>query len=154
MKHISEFINNQFFEALKINSKSKVNTDSGLRDLSDIKYISLHELSYKSPTEESRDWDKAEMYFKKKSKPERLVNSIKDRNKLIRRWFIYVALGWDEATKVFKDEIIKREYYDEDTLDKYVLQRYNMIGNPSTPIAKERTENYQKYLEINNVKYQ
>ena len=150
MKQIITFIN----EKLKINSNSKVNTDSGLRDLSDIKSKSFWELSYKSTGEESRDWAKAEGYFKKKSKPERLVNSIKDRNKLIRRWYIFVAIGWEEAYQVFRNEIVNRGYYTEDELDKYILDRYNRVKIVSSTLAKERTENYKNYLEVNNVKYQ
>jgi len=150
MKQIITFIN----EKLKINSNSKVNTDSGLRDLSDIKSRSFWELSYKSPSEESRDWSKAEGYFKKKSKPERLVNSIKDRNKLVRRWSIFVSIGWEEAYQVFRNEIVNRGYYTEDELDKYILDRYNKVKGFSTTLAKERTENYKNYLEVNNVKYQ
>lgn len=141
-------------EKLKIGSKSKVNTDSGLRDLSDKELKTLPEIYYKSPAEESRDWTKAEEYMNKKSKPQRLVNSIKDRNKLVRRWFIYVALGWEEASQVFRDEIIKRSYYNEDQLDGYILKRYNSCKNSTGDIAKKRAENYQKYLEINNVKHQ
>jgi len=141
-------------EKLKIGSQSKINTDKGLRDLSDVEDGHFFELHYKSPSEESRDWAKAEEYFNKKSKPERLVNSIKDRNKLVRRWFIYVALGWEDAYQVFRSEIVKRSYYTEDELDKYILKRYNSCKNSTGNIAKQRAENYQKYLEINNVKYQ
>ena len=150
MKQIITFIN----EKLKIGSKSKVNTNLGLRDLSDVKDGRFFELNYKSPSEESRDWNKAAEYFRKKSKPERLVNSIKDRNKLVRRWLIYVQLGWEEAYQVFRDEIIKRGYHNEDELDKYILNRYNSCKNSTHTIAKTRAENYQKYLEMNNVKYQ
>lgn len=149
MKQIISFIN----EKLKINSQSKVNTDSGLRDLSDIKTKHFYELNYRSPSEESRDWAKAEEYFKKKSKPERLVNSIKDRNKLVRRWIIYVVLGWEEAYQVFRNEIVNRGYYTEDELDKYILDRYNKVKSFSTTLAKEREQNYKNYLDVNNVKY-
>ena len=143
---------NYLTEKLKIGSQSKVNTSKDLRDLSDVEVGNFFELRYKSPSEERRDWAKAEEYFNKKSKPERLVNSIKDRNKLVRRWFIYVIKGWEDAYQVFRDEIIKRGYYDEDKLDKYILNRYNMLKNHSSKMEKT-LENYEKYLEINNVKY-
>ena len=141
-------------EKLKIGSQSKVNTDEELRDLSNINKKSLSELVYKSPAEEDRDWNKAEEYFNKKSNPQRLVNSIKDRTKLIRRWFIYVALGWEEAAQIFREEIIKRGYYTEDELDSYILSKYNECKSYTSSLAKERTENYKNYLERNNVKYQ
>lgn len=140
-------------EKLKIGSQSKVNTEKGLRDLSDVEDGHFFELRYKSPSEESRDWAKAEEYFNKKSKPERLVNSIKDRNKLVRRWFIYVMKGWEDAYQVFRSEIVKRGYYTENELDKHILNRYNKLKNGSAKMEKT-LENYEKYLEINNVKYQ
>ena len=144
---------NYLTEKLKIGSQSKVNTDKDLRDLSDVEDGNFFELYYKSPSEESRDWAKAEEYFNKKSKPERLVNSIKDRNKLVRRWFIYVMKGWEDAYQVFRGEIVKRGYYTEDELDKYILNRYNKLKSGSVKMEKT-LEHYEKYLEMNNVKYQ
>lgn len=143
---------NYLTEKLKIGSQSKVNTDKDLRDLSDVEDGNFFELHYKSPSEERRDWAKAEEYFNKKSKPERLVNSIKDRSKLVRRWFIYVMKGWEDAYQVFRDEIVKRGYYTEDKLDKHILNRYNMLKSHSSKMEKT-LENYEKYLEINNVKH-
>ena len=82
-----------------------------------------------------------------------MVNSIKDRNKLVRRWIIYVVLGWEEAYQVFRNEIVNRGYYTEDELDKYILDRYNKVKSFSTTLAKEREQNYKNYLDVNNVKY-
>lgn len=153
MKHITEFIDNQFFEVLKINSKSKVNTDNGLRDLSDVKFKAFWEISFKTPSMEHNEWNKVNEYFKKKSNPTRLVNSIKDRAKLVRRWWMFVSLGWEEAGQVFRSEIVKRGYYTEDELDKQILNRYENLKRNSSKMTNT-IEHYEKYLEINNVKYQ
>jgi len=162
MKSIISFIS----EKLTVNSKTKVNTDKGLRDLSNVeirtlgplgsisKYhgANLPELYYKSPTEESKDWDKAKKYFDKKSKPSTLVNTIKTESKLVRRWFIYVRLGWEEAFQTFREEIDKRGYYTVDELDKYILLNYNYYKK-SISNRTDTIEAFEKYLEINNVKY-
>ena len=153
MKHITEFIDNQFFEVLKINSKSKVNTDNGLRDLSDVKFKAFWEISFKTPSMEHTEWAKVQQYFDKKSNPTRLVNSIKDRAKLVRRWWMFVSLGWEEAGQVFRSEIVKRGYYTEDELDKQILNRYEFLKSHSSKLSNT-IEHYEKYLEINNVKYQ
>lgn len=149
MKQIITFIN----EKLKIGSKSKVNTDSGLRDLSDVKFKAFWEISFKTPSMEHNEWNKVDEYFKKKSNPTRLVNSIKDRAKLVRRWWMFVSLGWEEAGQVFRSEIVKRGYYTEDELDKQILNRYENLKRNSSKL-NNTIEHYEKYLEINNVKYQ
>ena len=149
MKQIITFIN----EKLKIGSKSKVNTDSGLRDLSDVKFKAFWEISFKTSSMEHNEWNKVDEYFKKKSNPTRLVNSIKDRAKLVRRWWMFVSLGWEEAGQVFRSEIVKRGYYTEDELDKQILNRYENLKRNSSKLTNT-IEHYEKYLEINNVKYQ
>jgi len=140
-------------EKLKIGSKSKVNTDSGLRDLSDVKFKAFWELSFKTPSMEHNEWNKVNQYFNKKSNPQRLVNSIKTRDKLVRRWWMFVSLGWEEAGQVFRSEIVKRGYYTEDELDKQILNRYENLKRNSSKLTNT-IEHYEKYLEINNVKYQ
>jgi hypothetical protein len=140
-------------EKLKIGSKSKVNTDNGLRDLSDVKFKAFWEISFKTPSMEHNEWNKVNEYFKKKSNPTRLVNSIKDRAKLVRRWWMFVSLGWEEAGQVFRSEIVKRGYYTEDELDKQILNRYENLKRNSSKL-NNTIEHYEKYLEINNVKYQ
>ena len=140
-------------EKLKIGSKSKVNTDSGLRDLSDVKFKAFWEISFKTPSVEHNEWTKVQQYFDKKSNPTRLVNSIKDRAKLVRRWWMFVSLGWEEAGQVFRSEIVKRGYYTEDELDKQILNRYENLKRNSSKLTNTM-EHYEKYLEINNVKYQ
>ena len=140
-------------EKLKIGSQSKVNTDNGLRDLSDVKFKAFWEISFKSPSVEHNEWTKVQQYFDKKSNPTRLVNSIKDRAKLVRRWWMFVSLGWEEAGQVFRSEIVKRGYYTEDELDKQILNRYETLKRNSSKLINT-IEHYEKYLEINNVKYQ
>ena len=140
-------------EKLKIGSQSKVNTDKGLRDLSDVKFKAFWEISFKTPSMEHNEWNKVNQYFNKKSNPQRLVNSIKTRDKLVRRWWMFVSLGWEEAGQVFRSEIVKRGYYTEDELDKQILNRYENLKRNSSKLTNT-IEHYEKYLEINNVKYQ
>lgn len=160
MKSIILFIS----EKLTVNSKTKVNTDKGLRDLSDVEVKGINssnnyhgekllELYYKSIGEENKDWNKAKMYYDKKSKPTTLVNSIKTKDKLIRRWYIYVEMGWEDAFQTFREEIDKREYYTVDELDKFILLIYNYYKR-SMSHRTDMIEAFEKYLEINNVKYQ
>lgn len=47
------------------------------------------------------DIAKMKGYMEKGSKPDRLKNSIKDNDKLIRRWLAAKILGWDEADHTF-----------------------------------------------------
>jgi len=62
-------------------------------------------------------------------------------------------LGWEEAGQVFRSEIVKRGYYTEDELDKQILNRYENLKRNSSKL-NNTIEHYEKYLEINNVKYQ
>ena len=147
MNNIKEYI----IEKLKIGSKSKINTDTDLRDLSHVKFHAFWETTFKTPKMEQDEWDKVNQYFNKKSNPQRLVNSIKDRAKLVRRWWMFTYIGWEEAAQIFRNEIIDRKYYNADELDKCILDKYEFLKRNS-PNSKT-IENYEKYLEINNVKY-
>ena len=149
MKNIKNFI----LEKLKINHASKVNDTSGLRDLSStsIPNALQNDMYTKTPGEESTHYNKMEAYKKKGSKPIRLLNSIKDRKKLVYRWYVAIVINWLECAKVFRQGIIDRGYYNEDELDAYVLKRYNSsLKNSKVPNVKEAVE---KYLQEYNVKF-
>lgn len=149
MKQFIDYIT----EKLKINHSSKVNDNSGLRDLSSITVPQelLRDMTTKTPSEENAHYNKMEAYKKKGSKPIRLLNSIKDRKKLVYRWYVAIVLNWLECAKVFKQGIIDRGYYNEDELDAYILKRYNSyLKNSRVPNVTEAVE---KYLQEYNVKF-
>ena len=143
MRQLVSFIQ----EKLKIGSKSKVNnfkkyTDDEIDELlkkysrNDVPQGLKTDIYYKTPGEEWRHREKMEGYYKKGSKPERLVASIKNREKMIKRWDIAMNMEWDDAAEVFKDEIIKRGYYTEDELFAYIVV-FKVKSNP---------DKYKKYL--------
>ena len=89
------------------------NVDSGLRS----------DLYYNSPAVYNSHLNKMKGYMDKGSKPERLVATIKNKEKLIKRWDCAMILGWLDAANVFKEEIIKRRYYDNDELMAYIVAK-------------------------------
>ena len=50
-------------------------------------------------------------YHTRHSKPERLVNSIKDNEKLVRRFAVAVNMKWDEAIDEFGKALADRGIY-------------------------------------------
>lgn len=129
MKSIIEFIN----EKLHIGSfkKPKELTNDEINDILD-KYNNIgvnptlrRELTFKTPTDEATHTNKMEGYMKKGSKPERLVNSIKDKEKLLKRWNVAMDLGWKEAADIFKQAIIDRGYYTDEELMTWICRKVN-----------------------------
>lgn len=124
MKSIIEFIN----EKLHIGSfkKPKELSDDEIQDILD-KYANIgvnpnlrHDLTSK-PT--GSHYMKMEGYKKKGSKPERLVSSIKDKEKLINRWNAAIDLDWKEAEEVFRQAIIDRGYYTDEELMTWICRK-------------------------------
>ena len=74
------------------------------------------------------DYDKMHDYFSKGSKPIRLVNSIKDRSKLERRFSVAIEMGWDDAINEFGKALIEREKYDENSIIAYIYKRFKGNG--------------------------
>ena len=142
MKSIINFIS----ERLQIGGSTKVVTpkkwtDTEIDDLID-KYngIGMNPqlrslLNHKTPQSQWTHYQKMEGYMKKGSKPERLVKSIKDKEKLIKRWQCGMDLGWKEAADTFKKEIIDRGYFTEEELMTHV-----------TRLVKANREKYRKIL--------
>jgi len=73
---------------------------------------------------EPSDWPKMQGYYKKGSKPERLVNSIKDDHKLLRRFATAIDMKWDDAVNVFGHAIIDRNIWNKDEVILYISKRY------------------------------
>lgn len=143
MKNIIAFIT----EGLKIGSRSKVNnfkeySDAEIDDLldkytrNDIPQQLKNEVYYNGVNNKWNHIKKMEYYHNKGSKPERLVSSIKDKDKLIKRWLAAMDIDWKEAADIFKDEIVKRGYYNDEDLFLFVL----------IFLVKNNKEKYKKFL--------
>lgn len=78
---------------------------------------------------ERSDFDKMRNYRAKGSDPERLVNSIKDHQKLIARWGVAIMIGWTEAAEVF---------------EKKIRQKYLLYGSNFKKV-KDAFENKEPY---------
>ena len=128
MKHLNIFLT----EKLTLNKTSQA--DATLLDLAqnkdfidDLKSQNIKPLRIpypKSPSEGWRDEGKMQMYFKKGSKPKVLVNSIKDNNKLLRRFSIAVKMKWDECIEVFGEAIIDRKLALKELVILYIAENY------------------------------
>ena len=123
MRSIVKFIN----EKLHIGQfkKEQELSDTEVEDLKDkLKNVNINGLvSDLSMTDAVKQKHKTKMegYFNKGSKPDRLVSTIKDKQKLIARWREAIYLEWDQAVKVFTNEIINRNYYTKEQLQKYII---------------------------------
>lgn len=100
-----------------------------------------------TPSKEQAHYDKMEAYKKKGSDPKRLAKSIKDKTKLINRWYVAIMINWIDCAVLFRDEIINRGYATEDELDVHILNKYN------NPMGRAR-ESIEEYLDEINVKYE
>lgn len=132
MKHINIFLT----EKLTLNKTAQA--DATLLELAqdkdfidNIKSQNIKPLRIpypKVPSEGWRDEGKMQVYFKKGSKPTVLANSIKDNNKLLRRFSIAVKMKWDECIEVFGEAIISRKVYSDENLKEeiilYIAQNY------------------------------
>ena len=78
-----------------------------------------------TPGQEQAHRNKMENYKNKGSDPKRLVKSIKDKIKLINRWYVAIVINWIDCAVVFRDEIVNRGIATEDELDVFILNIYN-----------------------------
>lgn len=99
-----------------------------------------------TPSKEQAHYDKMEAYKKKGSNPKRLAKSIKDKTKLINRWYVAISINWIDCAILFRDEIVDRGYATEDELDVFILNKYNSGMGPAK-------ESFEEYLDEINVKY-
>ena len=131
-------------EKLVINKNTKVKKELSEDEVDDLikKYdhnigLSLYyDLKFKSQTAEMANKNKMKYYMDKGSKPERLVATIKNKEKLIKRWNAAMDLEWVDAANVFKEEIIKRGYYDNNELMSHIVSK-----------VKRNREKYKVFLQ-------
>lgn len=140
MKQIIEFLK----EGLKINKNIKIDNKEH-KDYSNIEvpgnlYLYLH---FKDSKDRLKHYNKMQGYYKKGSKPSRLVNSIKEKEKLLKRWYFTIILGWEDAFIEFKDAIIDRGYATEDQLRAFI-QKYMIDKEKDQEVKNE----YEKYLTL------
>lgn len=64
------------------------------------------------------DYDKMKEYLEKKSNPERLVGSIKDKGKLVRRWLVAREMGWGDAEETFHKAIVDRKILSNEDMNR------------------------------------
>lgn len=120
---------------------------------SSIKHF-FYELHFvKTPGIEYTDELRMRRYKSTNSNPKRLVNSINDNNKLVRRWLWAVYLKWDDAIYTFGSEIDKRLSNKGITLDflhSYIL--WNYLKNKANNFSF-RTNAYEHYLDLYNIEH-
>lgn len=98
---------NYIMEKLHLDKGTEIKDFTGVKDI---------RISWPEP----KDYQKMRDYKAKGSKPERLVNSIKDRGKLERRFRVAIEMKWQDAITVFGDALVDRNYFSRDEVDKYI----------------------------------
>lgn len=71
-----------------------------------------------------KDMQKMRDYKAKGSKPERLVATIKDNDKLERRFIASIDLRWEDAIDVFGQALIDRNIHPEEDVLIYIKRNY------------------------------
>lgn len=108
MKNFGEYI----LEKLKIDKNIEKQVEDPFATVKDI-YL---------PPVQKADRDKMNAYRSKGSKPLTLVHTIKDREKLLRRFRVALEMGWDSAVREFANGIVNRGYYTRDEINKYIAK--------------------------------
>ena len=132
-------------EALKVNSKSKVNQKRELDPNADIDYLES-EIYFRNISDENK-YRHYVQRRKEKNDYKSMLKTSSQRN-LITWWYFAIVFGWEDGYEALKEEIIKRNSYDEDELDTYVLKRYYKLRG-----FENTLKNMEKYFETYNIKY-
>lgn len=155
MKNLLEYIT----EKMVFNSK---NTNNKLREIDLTSLSSTHDniiLKYikdfgiLSPAKQESHYNKMKQYQDKGSSPKRLANSIKDKSKLIYRWYTAIQNGWIDCAAIFRDEIIDRNYCTENEIDGAILYEYNKLNSANKKYLESRLQNFSDYLTEIGVKH-
>jgi len=108
MKNFGQYI----LEKLKIDKNIEKQVEDPFATVKDI---------FLPPVQKS-DRDKMTIYYNKGSKPTTLVNTIKDREKLLRRFRVALEMSWETAIRAFANGIVSRGYYTRDEINKYIAK--------------------------------
>ena len=104
MLSISKYV----FEKLKLNSK--------------VEFIEKPISTVRAPRiyPEGLDVQKMSDYRRKGSKPERLIATIKNNDKLAKRFAVACGIGWNDAAYKFGDALVNRGIYTQEEVDAYI----------------------------------
>ena len=102
--------------SIYINEKLHIDKSVKTADLSNIKCPNIFP--------ENSDIRKMSDYHNKGSKPSRLVATIKDNEKLKRRFAVAVKMGWNEAIDEFGKALVDRNIYSQEEVDKFIEIHY------------------------------
>ena len=140
-------LSNYILEKFKLNSK---NVEHEVKDNElnfhevDIPHKLELDLTYKTAGDEQTHSNKMKAYHDKGSNPDRLVQSIKNEEKLLKRWLLTIKFDWEKAFIVFRDAIIKRGYFTKDELYSYIKKNFVDTTWRSDDIRNK----YKKYLTL------
>lgn len=139
MKQLSEFI----FEKLHINKYKKSNN---LRNISNCSFANLDMKLWFESAKEEKKYNNLIKARKNKNDVGSLKNA--ELRKLLVYWYLSITNGWLKGSIELKDEIIRRNLFDEDELDAYLLSKYKKCSG-----FEETEKNMEEYLDYYNVKY-
>ena len=86
------------------------------------------------------DIKKMKDYYKKASDPERLIATIKDNDKLVKRYGAAIVIGWDDAERAFRDAILDKDLMTSDELDDYATQCKSMDVDTSDEEKRDKKD--------------
>ena len=139
MKQLSEFI----FEKLHI---SKYKKSNNLRNISNCSFANLDMKLWFESAKEEKKYNNLIKARKNKGDVESLKNA--ELRKLLVYWYLSITNGWLKGSIELKEEIIRRNLFDEDELDAYLLSKYKKCSG-----FEETEKNMEEYLDYYNVKY-
>lgn len=138
-------------EGLKINSKTKVDTNK--RDLSDVDFEFITNTLYFNSIKERTKYIKKMKDYQNKDKSPSYFNKEKSSDELLRYWYSAIIGGWIDCSIEIRNELNHRVSAGEDEifadeLDAYILDKYKN----NSAFTDEEKLNIEKYLRILNVK--
>ena len=139
MKQLSEFI----FEKLHI---SKYKKSNNLRNISNCSFANLDMKLWFESSKEEKKYNNLIKARKNKNDVGSLKNA--ELRKLLVYWYLSITNGWLKGSIELKEEIIRRNLFDEDELDAYLLSKYKKCSG-----FEETEKNMEEYLDYYNVKY-
>lgn len=120
MINIAQYILEKFKISKDVDSSLKTLTEKA----SDEEYVKSLNAKSLWPADDWKDRDKMKAYHDKGSKPSRLISTIKDNDKLFRRFCAAVRMKWEDAINDFGQALIDRNIYKEEDIIKYISQFY------------------------------
>lgn len=139
MIQLTEFI----LEKLHI---SKYKKSNNLRNISNCSFANLDMKLWFESSKEEKKYNNLIKARKNKNDVGSLKNA--ELRKLLVYWYLSITNGWLKGSIELKEEIIRRNLFDEDELDAYLLSKYKKCSG-----FEETEKNMEEYLDYYNVKY-